>query len=86
MRGGLSYVCDNRRHLICVPYSVLNLHEMARQLDIKRCWFHAGRHPHYDIPKGREDEIMARCVVVSPKEITRTIQAAMPDLFAKATT
>lgn len=83
MRGGLSYVCDNQRHLICVPYSSANLHEMTRQLDIKRCWYHPGKHPHYDIPKSREVMIMMRCVVVSPKEIVRTIEAANPDLFAR---
>lgn len=84
MKGGLSYVCDSQRHLICVPYSVENLHAMARQLDLKRCWYHPGKHAHYDIPKAREAEIVARCIVVSPKEIVRTIEAANSDLFARA--
>lgn len=40
------------RHLVCVPYSVENLHAMADALGIKRCWFHAdASYPHYDIPE-----------------------------------
>ena len=65
----MTYYCDHGRHLVCRPYSVENLHEMARQLGIKRCWYHAGRHPHYDIPKRRVAEIMARCQVVTSREI-----------------
>jgi hypothetical protein len=30
---------------------------MAAVLGIKRCWFHAGKHPHYDVPKRRVEEI-----------------------------
>lgn len=40
-------VCDNRRHLVCLPYSIENLHAAARAIGIKRCWFHKN---HYDIP------------------------------------
>lgn len=66
----LTYVCDDARHLVCLPYSVENLHRMAAALGIKRCWFHASsRHPHYDVPKRRIDEIRARCVVVSSQAI-----------------
>jgi hypothetical protein len=42
---------DNHRHIICVPYNIAQLHEMARLLGIKRCWYHANPYPHYDIPK-----------------------------------
>lgn len=38
----MEYLCDTERHLICVPYSVENLHIMAEDLDIKKCWFHSG--------------------------------------------
>lgn len=41
--------CDDKRHLVCIPYSVQNLHRMAEDLGIRRCWFHRN---HYDIPKG----------------------------------
>lgn len=27
--GALEFVCDRKRHLVCVPYSVANLHQMA---------------------------------------------------------
>ena len=66
------YYCDERRHLVCKPYSVENLHKMADELQIKRCWFHRN---HYDIPKKRIDEIKSKCIVVSSKEIVRIINA-----------
>ena len=62
----MKYYCDNYRHLVCVPYSIENLHLMADDLNIKRCWFHKN---HYDIPKRRIDEIKAKCCVVSSREI-----------------
>ena len=58
------------RHLVCLPYTVPNLHLMAQDLGIKRCWFHPSKgHPHYDIPKRRVVELQARCTVVSPRDI-----------------
>jgi hypothetical protein len=44
---------------------------MGEILLIKKCWFHKD---HYDIPKTRIEEIMAKCIVVSPKEIVRIIK------------
>jgi hypothetical protein len=42
---------DNKRHIICTPYTVENIHRMAELLGLKRCWFHAKPYPHYDMPK-----------------------------------
>jgi hypothetical protein len=47
---------------------------MAAQLGIKRCWFHAGDKPHYDIPKKRIQEITARCVVVDSKKLLQLMR------------
>lgn len=58
----LEYVCDDRRHLICRPYSTENLHRMADDLGIGRHWFHRD---HYDIPKRRVEEIQEQCTVVT---------------------
>lgn len=60
------YYCDNNRHLVCVPYSIENLHTMAEDLGIKRCWFHKD---HYDIPKRRIHEIQKKCKIISTREI-----------------
>lgn len=68
----LKFYTDGKRHLVCVPYSVENLHLMANQLGIKRCWYHAGR-GHYDIPKKKLTEIENQCIMVSSKEIVRII-------------
>ena len=65
----MKFYCDEARHLVCVPYSIGNLHRMAEMLGIKRCWYHAGRHPHYDIPKRREESIKRCCEIVSSAEI-----------------
>ena len=67
----LRYICDRHRHLVCVPYSIDNLHRMADTLGINRCWFHKD---HYDIPKRRIDEITALCEVVRSKEIVKIIK------------
>ncbi len=62
----MEFYCDDHRHLICVPYSKENLHKMAEELGIKRCWFHKD---HYDIPKRRIEEIKNKCTVVSKETI-----------------
>ena len=72
----LRYICDNRRHLICLPYSIDNLHQMAYELNIRKAWFHRGKSGtlmHYDIPKRRIAEITSKCEIVSSKEIVRMI-------------
>lgn len=70
-RHQMQYLTDGKRHLICDPYSIENLHEMANDLNIKRCWFHKD---HYDIPKRRIDEIEAKCIIITPKEIVERIR------------
>jgi hypothetical protein len=69
------YLCDEDRHLVCLPYSVENLHLMAEDLGIKRCWFHGGDKPHYDIPRRRIKQVMARCEVVSSRTILEIIRS-----------
>lgn len=64
-----TYYSDSGRHLICVPYSIPNLHAMAKDLNIKRCWFHPGRWPHYDIPKRRIAEIAAKTQVITQRAL-----------------
>lgn len=62
----LEYFCDDKRHLVCKPYSIENLHVMAEDLGINRCWFHKN---HYDIPQRRIEEITEKCTLVSVWEI-----------------
>ncbi len=69
----MKYYCDNMRHLICEPYSIENLHIMAKDLEINRCWFHNSKYPHYDIPKRRILEIQQKCVVISSKKLLSII-------------
>lgn len=78
MSPDLMYYCDEMRHLVCVPYSIENLHRMAIELNINRCWFHRGSsYPHYDIPKRRIAEVQAHCKVVDPRVILRIIKGEM---------
>jgi len=67
----LEYICDNKRHLVCKPYSIDNLHQMAKELGIKRCWFHKD---HYDIPKKRIEEIKQKSTVVTTREIVKIVR------------
>ena len=62
----MQYLADKSRHLVCLPYSIEGLHKMAEELGIKRCWFHKD---HYDIPKRRVDEILAKVEVVDSRTI-----------------
>ena len=70
----MTYYCDDKRHLVCTPYNKTNLHVMAHDLGIKQCWYHSGKFPHYDIPAGRIEEIKAKCIIVSSKEILKIIK------------
>ena len=67
------YYCDSLRHLVCVPYSLKGLHEMAADLNIGRHWFHKD---HYDIPATRVDDIKARADVhiVRPRLVVQIIE------------
>ncbi len=67
----MKYYCDDSRHLVCVPYSIENLHLMADDLNIKRCWFHKSKYCHYDIPLKRIEEIKKKCILVSSREIIK---------------
>ena len=50
---------------------------MAYKLGIDRCWFHAGKFPHYDIPKRRQKEIEAQCKIVTSRELLAMIKEAL---------
>lgn len=84
----MRYLCDTKRHLICVPYSVENLHKMAQDLNIGKHWFHKGKSglDHYDIPKNRIDEITAKCELVPSNEIVKIIRHVVPAPIAKEET
>ena len=70
-RESLEFLTDGKRHLICVPYSLENLHKMAKYLNIKRCWFHKN---HYDIPKKRLTEIENQCTIVKSKTLVEIMR------------
>lgn len=76
MNEGIKFYCDNKRHIVCLPYSIENLHIMAEELGIKKCWFHKD---HYDIPKRRIEEITNKCILVSPKQIVRIKNGALDE-------
>jgi hypothetical protein len=67
----IEFICDKRRHLVCIPYTIPNLHKMAMVLGINPRWFHRD---HYDIPKRRVAEITAKCVCVPSWRIVEIIK------------
>ena len=67
----MEFLTDGKRHLICEPYGIENLHKMAEKLNIKKCWFHKN---HYDIPKRRIKEIEELCTIISTKAMIKIIQ------------
>ena len=50
---------------------------MAEDLGIKKCWYHAGKFPHYDIPKKRIEEITAKCEVIDSKDLLNIIKMGL---------
>lgn len=73
----MRFVCDEMRHLICEPYSVEGLHQMAKGLGIKRCWFHNTKYAHYDIPVRCIEEIQFKRNLVEPRELLLIIKKQM---------
>lgn len=80
----LTYYCDDARHIICEPYSIANLHIMAKRLGISRGWYHAGamrrrrrRWAHYDMPVKRIEELTGRCTVITSRELVAIIKEAV---------
>jgi hypothetical protein len=71
---GITPIRDDYRHLVCLPYSIENLHKMAEFFGIGRHFFHGGRHPHYDIPSRRRLELEGGIRGVSSGDIIRIIQ------------
>lgn len=81
-KNGLTYYCDRKRHLVCTPFSIENLHRMADDLKIGRHFFEYSDHgclPHYDIPAQRIQEITSRCVVVTRFEIVKIIKQGLKE-------
>lgn len=71
----MKYYYDKGRHLVCLPYSVENLHLMAKDLGIKRSWFHNKKgKEHYDIPRFKWIEVALRATKVSSKIILLIIK------------
>lgn len=72
----ITFYCDDKRHLVCLPYSIENLHTMAQKLNIPKNWFHKGKrnNSHYDIPKTRIAEITAKCNLVPSAVIVDIIR------------
>lgn len=79
----LTYYCDRKRHLVCKPFSIENLHRMADDLKIGRHFFEYSEHgrlPHYDIPAERIPEITNQCIVVTRFEIVKIIKEGLKNL------
>jgi len=72
----IRYFCDNKRHIVCLPYSVENLHKMAEDLGLNRRWFHKGKNnnSHYDMPIKEIAVITAKCELVTSEEIVDIIR------------
>jgi hypothetical protein len=73
----MEFYCDNKRHLICKPYSVANLHRMAQVLNINKCFYHTNPWPHYDIPARRIEEVTAKCILVTDRDIVKIYRESL---------
>lgn len=70
----MRFLYDKHRHLICVPYSIINLHVMADLLGIGRHWYHSGKYPHYDLPKKYMSRIGEYAEEITSRELLMIIK------------
>lgn len=70
----LTYLCDQNRHLICVPFSLENMKRMAFQLQLKRkALSKVPGKRFYRIPFDRLLEIEMQCELVPAWHILEII-------------
>lgn len=50
---------------------------MAKILNIKKCWFHNSKYPHYDIPIRRIKEIEQKTIKISSKKLILIIKNSL---------
>ena len=64
------YLYDEKRHLICLPYSEEKLHTMADNLGIGRHFFHkkSRNRSHYDVPVFMMADINKRALKIHHKQ------------------
>lgn len=72
-------VCDRHGRLVCVPFSIENLHRVARRLHVKKQWFSGPRRfPHYRVPISLMIEVRVRCEVASTRRVVEIIRSTYP--------
>lgn len=72
----LEYYCDNQGHLVCLPYTIDNLHQMANELGLDQSHFKSHpKHAHYLISDNQKDTIMPQCHLVSSKHIIYIVRS-----------
>jgi hypothetical protein len=53
------------------------LHDFARLMGIKRCWFDGNkRHPHYDLTGDRPQRVLEVLAPISTKEMLKKVRNA----------
>jgi hypothetical protein len=68
------YLCDQNRHLICLPYSLEHMKQMAFELQLKRkALSKVPNKRFYRIPFERLEEIESQCEVVPAWRILEII-------------
>lgn len=67
----LVYITDGVGNVICLPYSVENLHKMADDLGIKKTWYRDG---HYKVPKEIAEDLEEKCDKVTTTTLFRTVR------------
>ena len=65
----LLYLTDGRKNVICIPYSIENLHKMADDLGMKKKYF---KKDHYEIPDDMVSEVEDKCDVVTTTTLFKT--------------
>lgn len=62
---------DSKKRLVCMPYSVSNLHTVAKTLGMKRGLF---RSSHYAVPASKLVEIQQKSVIITATQANMIIK------------
>lgn len=77
--AGIMYKGKLRYHL-ATTLSIKELHAFAERVNIKRCWYHNRRFPHYDITEPqRLAAIEAGAIPVTSKQLVKILKETNAD-------
>lgn len=67
-------LCSDGVHVVSSDGDPKTLKKLMRENGIKDCWYHAGKYPHYDLPKRMRNKSWPFLFAVSSKTIIEIVK------------